>query len=349
MHETLEPLRAAVAEGLGPHHNVTGTCAVYLTDEEVEGELRLTPGEVTVGEVSDAPTAALHVDAATLQQLVEGDTVDFRSEAFREQCSLEGDLEFAVRSVVLALRRPSATVRFLFRNAEAQSRANPKVAALSQVERLEQLPMERFREKLSEGVPFVVEGALGNWAATRDFNRWARANAEVALGVVKDPNATLGRFLQEAKETRDVHAYTHGVPLPQPLVPGFPPPVYGALGRLSPPQLWMGVGKDPGTPVTPLHRDAQLGMLGQLHGRKRFTVFPPHQAESLYTRPGYDSYQNCWVEPHRPDLERYPLYKDATPIDFVIGPGDLLVQPLGWFHCVYSLDDVTASVSYFVG
>ena len=99
--------------------------------------------------------------------------------------------------------------------------------------------------------------------------------------------------------------------------------------------------------MTPLHRDVRLGVLGHLAGRKHFTVFPPHQAEALYVRPGFDSYQLCWVDPRRPDAVRFPRFREAKGIDFVLAPGELLVQPLGWFHCVSTPDPLTASVSYF--
>jgi histone arginine demethylase JMJD6 len=74
----------------------------------------------------------------------------------------------------------------------------------------------------------------------------------------------------------------------------------------------------------------------QLYGDKEFTVIPPDQTPYLYPTPG-----NAWVSQvndiWNPDLEKYPLFAKATPVSFVVGPGETLFIPCGWWHTARSL------------
>lgn len=113
-----------------------------------------------------------------------------------------------------------------------------------------------------------------------------------------------------------------------------------------PPQLWFGaVATD--VPATPLHRDPLTGFLFQVMGRKRLDLYSADQAELLYPYKSYNTYQKCWFQPDKPDFEKYPKAKEATCTFVELYPGELLVQPAGWFHQVYALDSPTMSVSYF--
>lgn len=339
--DRLERLCAAVAEGLGPHHDFTGDCVVQLIDlPDPPRALSLRPGAASVIAAPAQPRGKLWLMSKVLDVLLTGIAFDFRAPEIQQYLRLEGDVEFVVRAVVLALRRPTPEMREAFRRAEAESRGVTFTA-------IERVIPAGFRQALEQRVPFIVTGALEAWPAVRAFDAWLEARKQTSLGQLVDDEVRLGDFVRRALERRDVRSYTHGSFLPATLEADFPLPDFTSGLSPGPAQLWLGAGADPHTPVTTLHRDAEAGLLGHIHGRKRFTVFPPHQAECLYVRPGFDSYQHCWVAPHRPNLERYPNYRDATPVDFVLGPGELLVQPAGWFHCVYSLDALTASVSRF--
>ena len=67
--------------------------------------------------------------------------------------------------------------------------------------------------------------------------------------------------------------------------------------------------------MTPLHVDVWFthAWLSQLEGRKRWLIFPPGDSQYLY------DYQ---VRCENPDLERFPLYARARPLECTIGPGD---------------------------
>ena len=71
----------------------------------------------------------------------------------------------------------------------------------------------------------------------------------------------------------------------------------------------------------------------QIYGRKRWIMHPPEQSALLY---------NGLVDPFRPDLQRFPKYAEATPLDFVLGPGEVVVWSAGWWHATLALEDSLA-------
>ncbi|HEX8328312.1 MAG TPA: cupin-like domain-containing protein [Hymenobacter sp.] len=81
----------------------------------------------------------------------------------------------------------------------------------------------------------------------------------------------------------------------------------------------------------------------QLYGEKRFTVFPRGQEHLLYPKPN-DSWQSE-LNVFEPDFEKFPLYSQATPIHFTVGPGETLFIPFGTWHTAYSLTN-TISVAF---
>lgn len=81
----------------------------------------------------------------------------------------------------------------------------------------------------------------------------------------------------------------------------------------------------------------------QLYGEKRFTVFPRGQEELLY--PVTEDPWRSEINIFEPDFQKYPRYKDATPIHFVVGPGETLFIPAGTWHTAYSITP-TISVAF---
>lgn len=101
--------------------------------------------------------------------------------------------------------------------------------------------------------------------------------------------------------------------------------------------IWIG----PKGTFTPIHYDLTNNMLVQIYGRKKITLIPAMQVPFLYNEkgvfsevdfPDYDKTQHCLME-------------QVTPIDVIIGPGEALFIPIGWWHCVQALD-VSISVSF---
>jgi ribosomal protein L16 Arg81 hydroxylase len=136
-------------------------------------------------------------------------------------------------------------------------------------------------------------------------------------------------------------AYLHDIPLTS-LLPeaqrdleGFPfryfPEWYGrAWPKFA--QVFLG----PKSSLTPLHFDCLLthNLFFQVKGRKRFTLMPHSAAKYCYRR------QWRWfeVDVEKPDYERFPLFRNAKPVEVIVQPGDGLYMPPGTLHHVRSLD-----------
>ncbi len=124
-------------------------------------------------------------------------------------------------------------------------------------------------------------------------------------------------------------------------------PLLADVGRMPPicdPALlhmaasfWFG----PAGTQTPLHHDTLMLFHTQVVGRKRWRFISPLQTPLLYNRMGVYSP----IDLDAPDLERYPLFRQARVLETVLEPGDTLFLPLGWWHQVSSLE-LSMSFSY---
>ena len=124
-----------------------------------------------------------------------------------------------------------------------------------------------------------------------------------------------------------------------------PLPYYPKLrGKLSllDTVAWVG----PASIVTPAHYDPPHNLFVQLVGRKSLTVFPSSQLESLYLPSGLPSSNISRVNIVEPDYERFPRFREATPFEGTVGPGDVLFLPRRWVHYIRSLEE-SISLSYW--
>jgi ribosomal protein L16 Arg81 hydroxylase len=79
----------------------------------------------------------------------------------------------------------------------------------------------------------------------------------------------------------------------------------------------------------------------QLVGRKRWRLASPLQTPRLYnTRSVFSP-----VDLAAPDLARFPRLAGVQVFDVVLGPGETLFVPLGWWHQVEALD-TSLSISF---
>jgi Cupin-like domain len=87
-------------------------------------------------------------------------------------------------------------------------------------------------------------------------------------------------------------------------------------------------------------------------GRRRFTVFPPEQLPNLYSGPFELTPAGTpisMVDPHNPDLERFPRYAEAMKVaqSAELQPGDAIYIPYHWWHGVDSLEPVNLFINYW--
>ncbi|AMR26542.1 hypothetical protein A0257_05065 [Hymenobacter psoromatis] len=81
----------------------------------------------------------------------------------------------------------------------------------------------------------------------------------------------------------------------------------------------------------PLHKDIYHtnAWITQLYGEKEFVLFPREQEELLYPEGlGFLSPINIL----KPDYEKSPKYRAATPLHVVLKPGETIVIPNGIWH-----------------
>ncbi len=138
------------------------------------------------------------------------------------------------------------------------------------------------------------------------------------------------RLFHQHKELMDAHE-----------VPGY----FFDWFRLLPPFMRMPYPRifiGPKGAVTPLHSDIRdtHAWLSQLVGRKRWLLFSPDQRDLLH---------DYCVRVETPDLERFPLYAKARPLECIIGPGDTIFVPTRWAHWVESLDPANSLTYNYMG
>ncbi len=113
------------------------------------------------------------------------------------------------------------------------------------------------------------------------------------------------------------------------------------------PRLWLG-----NAITTPTHLDEWFNIGCVVHGRRRFTLFPPEQIVNLYVGPldyAPTGAPMSLVQLHAPDFERFPRFHQALAAarSAELSPGDALFIPPLWWHHVESLDPLNVLVNYW--
>ena len=230
---------------------------------------------------------------------------------------------------------------------EAVKLAAAKVGEVSHVPRVGPLDPTVFRAFARGGVPFVIVGLVEHWplaqitpATLRE--RYGSLRVNVRHGdYVKDAftkkrrmsELSIADFLDGMQTTeQDLPAYLGNQSLPELNLLCKWPPYYRHYGET---RTWLG----PANTVTPLHCDYDDNLLAQIWGRKRFVLYPPHHDQFLYTREANPVLHASRFDPEVPDFNAFPLARQAKPIECVVGPGELIYLPAGWFHHVRALDE----------
>lgn len=318
---------------------------VAVTGEPVRA-LTLEMAETLTAVADDSPLDATVTFASeTLScALLAPGLFDARIPEFAAGIRIEGHA-LTAQYLLQLIKRPDPRLLTRFEHARALA---PR--ALERVPESHTADAPRVVESLVESVPLHLRGVL-RWPALE----WSLDELIARHGAmplrhdsVAGRAETLGDFVASWRgaTARADEPYSAGCPLSPELAALFPFPIFPASAYHPVAQLWAGVRREH-TLVTPLHCDVAASFLAQVHGRKKVLLYAPWQRELLYPIDGFNTYQPCCVDVARPDLKRFPDFAQARPIEVTIEPGDLLVIPTGWYHCVWALDDVI-SVSRFM-
>lgn len=224
-------------------------------------------------------------------------------------------------------------------------RAGRDLPALSEVPRVGKIDAATFRMLAAKGLPFVITGIVNRWPLcdlTVDMLRDRFGHLPVRARV----GDYIGTAFAPDRAMRDMsmRAYLELVSLgAQDL-----PPYLGNLelrelnsmchwptyfGKMGPPRFWIG----PAGTVTPLHCDYDDNIFAQIWGTKRIFLCPPHHDEFLYTSEANAILFGSPFDPEAPDFDQFPLARQASMIECIVHPGELLYVPAGWYHQVRAL------------
>jgi histone arginine demethylase JMJD6 len=220
---------------------------------------------------------------------------------------------------------------------------------------------EFIEEHYKPGIPLVFKSAAKVWEANGLFSpEWFRENYPDRVTECRGKNYTMKEIMDLAETSTEEN------PAPYPFIFNIPEQLPELMPLIKPLDLnyaspnwlknkmfqfgkWGGAtelfiggpgGKFPYMHIDYYHLNAWIT---QLYGEKRFTVFPRGQEDMLYPRP--DDPWRSELNIFEPDYEKFPKFKDATPIHFVVGPGETLFIPFGTWHTAYSLTP-TISVAF---
>ncbi|KNC81708.1 hypothetical protein SARC_05980 [Sphaeroforma arctica JP610] len=115
--------------------------------------------------------------------------------------------------------------------------------------------------------------------------------------------------------------------------------------------LWIGTHLS----TSSLHKDHYENLYVVIQGEKHFTLLPPTDVPYLHTQefppaiyskhtdthtwsvqPQTDTDKVPWipVDTDKPDLQKFPKFKLATPVRCTVKPGEMLYLPAMWYHQV---------------
>jgi hypothetical protein len=215
--------------------------------------------------------------------------------------------------------------------------------------RFQTLSRQDFERDFLARTPVVLTEALTHWAAFRSWTwdslRERCGQREVEVEVYPDGNRaamwaftpmTLGQYLERmnGEEHRKYYLAESPVRTVFPELLGD----LGELGLVAPERIIKQVafvGRDSFSTLHYHPRNEAVAV--QVLGTKRLLLYPPSQTERIYPHPWYSPRFNFSTLPldgaSREELyPRYPKFKEATPLEVVLRPGELLYIPVGWWH-----------------
>lgn len=215
---------------------------------------------------------------------------------------------------------------------------------ITTVPRLGRLDAAAFRARALQGLPFLITGIVNRWPLTaltpqalreRFSHLPVRARVGDYINTAFAPDRAMQdmsmlEYLELADTVPDLPPYLGNLELRELNSLCHWP---GYFAKMGPPRFWIG----PAGTVTPLHCDYDDNIFAQVWGTKRIFLSPPHHDEFLYPREANAILFGSPFDPEAPDYDKFPLAREATMIECIVNPGDMLYVPAGWYHQVRAL------------
>lgn len=352
-------LAKSLTAGFENPEKISGDCQFEFFDETDKTQFLSVKFDALALTLSSEPLGAsdahIRMPLSVAEKIITNlEGVDYRDPDIIGKMEMSGDLHI-VNHLAKALVKPSKVTQFTFDDATCLYR---NAYALNSIAYLDSPTELHILEMIESKQPFIIRNAPMNrdqaeWSLEQLKSKYANVLLRVRSATEQETVADFvdkltSLKLQNASDIIEGHTkvYTEGCALPRQMIEDFLP-LYFTTHDFTEPQIWLG-SVPIEAPASSLHRDPLDGFLYQLMGRKKVILFSPDQARYLYPMKAYNNYQACWVKPESPNLDDFPLFKQARPIEAILHPGEILVQPAGWFHAVYCLDSPTFSVSYFL-
>ncbi|RDL42836.1 hypothetical protein DN730_17395 [Marinomonas piezotolerans] len=358
MQPKLREFAQTLIDGFENPEQLSGSCKFEFEDEGNTHTLFVqfnSSGLFLSEEVEGGYEAQVNMPLSVAERIVEDvEAVDYRDPDIIGHMDMTGNLNI-VNHIAKALVKPSAMTQHTFQDATENYREAYAADGILYLDRPSEM---EILEAIEKKQPFVIRNAPvdvphSEWSLTKLKEKYGDVLLRVKSATQQETVAEfvdqlLSNDQQDAAEIIEGHTkvYTEGCSLPWQMIEDFLPQ-YFTTHDYTPPQIWLG-SVPVNVPASSLHRDPLDGFLYQIMGRKKVILYSPDQAASLYPMKAYNNYQPCWVKPEVPNYEHFPMFKQAKRLEAILHPGEILVQPAGWFHAVYCLDSPTFSVSYFL-
>ena len=228
---------------------------------------------------------------------------------------------------------------------EAIRRAAPGLPKITAVPRTGKLDAAAFRARAARGLPFLISGLVDRWPLSgltpqtlRD--RFGGLHVRARVGDYINTAFAPDRAMQDMSMLDYLDLVATGTEALPPYLGNLEMRELNSLchwpayfTKMGPPRFWLG----PAGTVTPLHCDYDDNIFAQIWGSKRIVLSPPHHDAFLYPSEANAMLFGSPFDPEAPDFEKFPLARQATMIQCIVSPGELLYVPAGWYHQVRAL------------
>jgi hypothetical protein len=218
------------------------------------------------------------------------------------------------------------------------------------IDRRTNLSHEEFiSEYVSKSRPVILTDAVKGWKAMGKltpefFKKNYPSITKTINGVTYRMDDFIDHMLVANADNKAPYPYNFDVKkvFPELMADFQPEVIYGNIDRINHPlmpkkflqgttvyEIFLGGN---GSSFPYLHYDALFmhTQITQVYGSKTFIMYSPEQTPFMYPYP--DNPKFSQINFHDPDYEKFPLYKEATPIEITVYEGETLLFPSGWWH-----------------